>query len=116
MVTLKSQVGKAVECYAPCQSNYIKIIQELLNLNTICLIARVPTYKTITFYIKCFAYFQALMGYFYKIESVILIEDVCPLKGEYNSYKEFMEKTKKNYNTVIRISINYAKKYSYFMI
>lgn len=49
------------------------------------------------------------MGVFYKMESVVLIEDVCAEKGEYDSYDEYMKKTKENYKTVIIISINHAK-------
>lgn len=41
------------------------------------------------------------MGYFYRIESVTLIEDVHALNGQYKDYKEYMQKTKENYNTVI---------------
>lgn len=43
------------------------------------------------------------MGVFFKIEVLALVEDVCPLKGEYNGYDDFMNKTSENYNTVIII-------------
>lgn len=43
------------------------------------------------------------------MECVALVEDVCAHKGEYNNYDEFMKKTKENYNTVIIISLIYAK-------
>lgn len=57
----------------------------------------------------CFVYFQILLGVFYKMESVVLVEDVCPLHGEYDGYDDFMKKTKDNFNTVIITSINYVK-------